>query len=150
MRRFVAFLVLLVAIYIGLQARGDAFGMIGPVIVLVMALVAFFAGAVVLFNLGLGKSRPWGDSGFGMSEPVGVGIGTLGLLLFAIAPLLIAAKGMYQGVIPPFGPGPDVLFAQRPAVFLLHFSAWIACGAGILWLTYKVVGSRRAGKDSGA
>ena len=146
MRRLIAFFVLLLSAYVGFEIHTSASSMLGPVFVLLAAIVAFLAGAVLVFNLRITKPGMYRDSGFGMYEPVGVGIGTLGLLIFALAPLAIAARGVYRGFLPAFGSGPDIVFSQKPVAFVLNFSVWVAIGLGVLWLLRKSVASRKKAK----
>ncbi len=135
MRRLIAFIVLLVDIYVGVH-HAD-FGMLSPVVVLVAVLVAILAGAVVIFNLSFTRPGLPQDSGFGASKPIGVGIGVFGIFVFAAAPLFIAARGLYQGRLPAFGAGPDIVFSQSPLAFFLNFSVWVAIGLAVLWLLRK-------------
>jgi hypothetical protein len=147
MRRIIALIVLFIDAYVGV--RHAEFGMLGPVVVLVAVLVAILAGAVVLFNLSFTRPGPPQDSGFGMSSPVGIGIGFIGIFVFAAAPLFIAARGLYQGRLPAFGSGPDVLFYQRPVAFLLNLSIWVAIGLAVLWLLRTTASARKNEDEQG-
>jgi len=149
MRRIIALIVLFIDVYVGI--RHAEFGMLGPVVVLAAVLVAILAGAVVVFNLSFTRPGPSQDSGFGMSSPVGIGIGIgfIGIFIFAAAPLFIAARGLYQGRLPAFGSGPDVLFYQRPVAFLLNLSIWVAIGSVILWLLRKTASARKSEDEQG-
>jgi hypothetical protein len=142
MRRLVALIALLAAVYVAVNHAN--FGMLRPVFALLAVLVAILATAVLIFNLPLRKPGPPQDSGFGMSEPVGIGIGSAGLLLFAVIPLVVAARGLYRGAMPALGSGPDVALSQSPAQFLLLFAMWVAIGLAVLWLLRKALISRRA------
>jgi len=148
MRRLIALLVLLFDIYVTVQVfRADA-GMLRLFTVILAVPIGIMAAAVVIFNLPFTRPGPSQDDDVGMSEAVDFGIGALGLLLFAFAPLFIAARGLFQGKLPDFGSGPDVLFSQHPVEFLLNFAGWIAIGTAVLWLFGKVVASRRASKQA--
>lgn len=144
MRRFIALIVLVLAVYGGLHFR--SFDMLGPVVALMAVLVGILAGAVLLFDLPLSRPGPSQDSGFGLPEPASSAIGFFGLLLFAFAPLFIALRGLYQGQMPALGSGPDVSLAQSPGVFLTRFVLWLAIGLFVLWLARKTM--RRAKADS--
>lgn len=141
MRRLIALIVLLADAWLG--AHHADFGMLGPVVALLAVLIAILAIAVIVFNLPMTRPGAAQDSGFGMSEPVGISIGLFGIFLFAFAPLFIAARGLYQRRLPVFGSGPDILMAQRPVAFILHFLAWLAIGLAVLWLLRKTVQANR-------
>lgn len=147
MRRIIALIVLFMDIYVGV--RHDEFGMLGPVVVLVAVLVAILAGAVVVFNLSFTRPVPPQDSGFGMSKPVGIGIGLIGIFVFAAAPIFIAARGLYQGRLPAFGSGPDVLLYQQPVAFLINLSLWVAIGLAVLWLLRKTASAQKSEGEQG-
>ncbi len=142
MRRAIALLVLLLAIYAGFHFR--SWGMLGPVVALMAVLVAILAGAVIVFDLPFSRPGPAQDSGFEAQEPVGSAIGTFGLLLFAFAPLFIALRGLYQGHLPVLGSGPDVSLAQSPVAFMISFTVWVVIGLCVLWLVRQ---TRRRAKD---
>ena len=146
MRRLIALLVLLVDIYFGVHH--EHFGMVGPLVALLAVIVGVLASAAVIFNLRIRKPGPPQDSGFGMSEPVGFGIGAFGLLLFAVAPLLIAARGLYRGSMPALGSGPDVVLSESPIEFLLLFAMWVAIGSGVLWLFRRILISRKTADEA--
>jgi hypothetical protein len=146
MRRLVALIALLAAVYVGVNHAH--FGMLGPVFALLAVLVAILATAVLIFNLPLRRPGLPQDSGFGMSEPVGIGIGSVGLLLFAVVPLVIAARGLYRGSIPALGSGPEVALSQNPAQFLLLFAMWVAIGLAVLWLLRKALISRKGANEA--
>lgn len=141
LRRLFALAVLLIVVYVAMRARQGDFGMLSPAAFICAVVFAIVALAGVVFRLPLARSYP--DSGFGMSKPVGVGIGNFGVLLFAAAPVLIAAKGVSTGVLPAFGSGPDLTFASSPAAFLGALFVWIAAGLAIFWLFIKVRQSNR-------
>lgn len=146
MRRLIALLVLLLAAYAGFEIHASTSSMLAPVFVLLAVIVGFLAAAVLVFDLRITKPGMYRDSGFGMVEPVGFGIGSLGLLLFGLVPLVIAGRGLYRGFLPAFGDGPDIVLAQTPATFLLNFLVWVAIGLVFLWLLRKSVASRKAAK----
>lgn len=145
-RRVIALLVLIGDIAVALNVGHDSIA--GLIVLIIAVFVGIAAAAMVLFDLPLGRRQPVQDSGFGMFEPVGRGIGYFGLLLFAAAPLFIAARGTWQGRMPAFGSNPDILFSQRPGSFVLMLLAWAAIGLGVLWLFFKVWRSQPAGGDS--
>jgi len=148
MRRLVALLIPLVDIYVAVQVVRANEGMMPLFAVIVAVPIGIMAGAVVIFNLPFTRPGPSQDDDFGMYEPVGFGLGALGLLLFAFAPLFIAARGLFQGKLPDIGSGPDVLLSQHPVEFLLNLAGWVAIGTAVLWLFGKVVASRRASKQA--
>jgi hypothetical protein len=143
MRRLVSLVVLIASIFAAVQANKGGFGMMGPVLALVFSIVALLAGVNLAFNLRLTRPDLPQDSGFGMSEPVGSSIGAIGILVFAIAPLFIAARGLYQGYMPSLDGGPDIVFSAHPIGFVLAFAAWVSLGFGLLWLWRKVLANRR-------
>lgn len=138
-RRLIALLVLIADIYVAV-AVGHS-DIVGLIVQIVAVFVGIAAAAILLFDLPFARPGPPRDSGFGMSEPVGRGIGFFGLLLFALAPLFIAARGIYQGRMPAFGSNPDILFSQRPGGFVLMLLVWLAIGLAVLWLFFKVLKS---------
>lgn len=91
----------------------------------------------------LGKAYP--DDGFGLfSETQGNAFASAMVFLFGVLVLFLAARGVYRGVVPVFGSGPDVTFAQAPFDYLLSCTAWFCGGAGLVWLSWKVMPRKKA------
>jgi hypothetical protein len=141
-RRLISITIFAASVWLAVRSRAGV-SMLNPVLLLLAVLVAIVALAAAVFDLRLGKSR-YEDSGFGMYAPVGIGLGKLGLLLFAAAPLLIAAKGIYRGVIPSIGSEPDISFSHAPLRFLVALFIWIAIGLGVLALSRLIGTSTQA------
>lgn len=90
-----------------------------------------------------GKAYP--DSGFGvLSESQGNALGSILACLLGALVLFLAARGVYRGVVPVLGSGPDVTFAQAPLDYLLSCAVWFGGGAGLVWLSWKVMPHRKA------
>ncbi len=143
-RRLVALIIFVAAAFLAAKTRhGDFLGMLDPVIFLIAVLVAIIALGAFVFNVPLGPPN-YTDSGFGMHEPVGKGLGKLGLLVFAAAPLFIAVRGIYRGVIPSLISDQDVVFGQAPIDFLANLGIWVCLGGAVLFLIHQVSASDRA------
>ena len=90
-----------------------------------------------------GKAYP--DSGFGvLSESQGNALGSILVFLLGALVLFLAARGVYRGVVPVLGSGPDVTFAQAPLDYLLSCAVWFGGGGGLVWLSWKVMPHRKA------
>jgi hypothetical protein len=143
-RRLIAFIVFAAAAGLAAKSRnGEFLGKLDPVVSLIAVLVAIIALIAAIFDIGLGKPN-FADSGFGLHEPVGVGLGKLGLLIFAVAPLFIAARGIYRGAIPTLVSDHDVVFSHAPLQFLAMLGIWVGIGVAILALGRRVNASLRA------
>jgi hypothetical protein len=150
LRRLLALPVLIGALYIAAHADRNELGLLWLVVELFAFLIGLLALAVLLFNLRWSHQEPLPDSGFGLSDRVGRGIGSLGILLFAAAPLFIALRGVWRGVMPALGDGTDALFAASPLRFALLLAAWLAFSAVAFWLWWKVRTSPPAeGREAG-
>lgn len=134
LRRIVAFLVLALDAYIVLRVAPEI-GMLGPVFQLIGALVGIGALGVLVFNLSLTKRRlserqirhsekSWAESSR-LQRTAALTV----VLVLAIAPLCIGARGVYLGVLPSFvrPRGPDVIFSETPGHFLLNLLAYAVC-----------------------
>jgi hypothetical protein len=146
-RRLIAFVVFAAAVGVAARSRtGDFMGMLDPVLFLIAVLVAIIALVAAIFDIRLGPPN-YEDSGFGMHEPVGIGLGKLGLLIFAAAPLFIAARGIYRGVIPALIADQDVALSDAPLQFLVALGAWVAIGIAFLVLSRLVNASSQTKKE---
>lgn len=152
LRRIVAILVLALDTYVLLRVAPDL-GMLGPVAQLSCVLVGIGALGVLVFNLPLarrhrteGNHGPSGEGYNGNSLAVRAA-GLVGVLVLVIAPLFIAARGLYLGVLPSFfrPRGPDVSFSQAPGLFRLNLLAYIVWGSVFLFLILR---KRRATGES--
>ncbi|MFO1517397.1 MAG: hypothetical protein U1F22_10795 [Lysobacterales bacterium] len=132
LRRIIAFLVLALDAYIVLRVA-PAIGMLGPVFQLIGVFVGIGALSVLVFNLPVTKRRisrrqighrekSWAETSRLQRTA------TLALIVvLAIGPLVIAARGVYLGALPSFvrPRGPDVVFSQTPGNFLLNLIAYV-------------------------
>lgn len=152
LRRIVALLVLALDTYVLLHVA-PALGMLGPVVQMICALVGIGALGVLVFNLPLarrhrteGNKGPSGEGDNGNSLAVRAA-GLVGVLVLVVAPLFIAARGLYLGVLPSFvrPRGPDVSFSQAPGLFTLNLLVYIGWGSTFLFLVLR---NRRATEKS--
>lgn len=145
-RRLIAIAIFGAAAWLAAKSRnGEFLGMLDSVVFLLALIVALVALLAGVFDIRIGKPN-FEDSGFGVHEPVGLGLGQFGLLLFAIAPLFIAARGVFLGIIPVLGSDADVAFIDNPLKFLLVLSVWAGVGVGVLALWRRVSRSHQAKK----
>lgn len=144
-RRAIALVVLLLDAWFAWRMVPHVPGIFMLLGYLLAAVVAILAVGVLVFNLPWRRpGPPVLDSGYDIASPVDFGLSTLGILLFALAPLFIAGRGLWQGVLPTLGAGPDVVFAQTPYRFLAVLALWLAWGLAVLWLLYRTSGVRKA------
>ena len=149
LRRVFALVVLALDAYFVLRVA-PGMGMIGPVFQLIGILVGIGALGVVLFNLPFvqrdradPRDRRRGANSSDDDDPThpaadAVG-GLLAVLLFVIAPLTVAVRGVYLGVLPPFfrPRSPDISFAQTPGLFVFNLLIYVACGSVFLFLILR-------------
>lgn len=143
-RRIAALLVLALDAYFVLRVAPEM-GMIGPVLQLAGVAVGIGALGVLVLDLPFERApraapqwRRGGESPAPNSLAQRVA-GLVGLLLFVIAPLGIAARGAFLGALPSFvrPRGPEVSFAQSPGLFALHLLAYVAWGGTFLFLMLR-------------
>jgi len=151
LRRIVAIFVLALDAYIVFRIAPNA-GMIGPVFQLLGALVGIGALGVLVFNLPLARrpatKRQVGHRDKGWNESCRfqrVAALTL-VLVLAVVPLFVIARGVYLGALPSFvrPRGPDVTFAETPGHFLLNLLAYAVCS---LVFIVPVLRARRVSKN---
>lgn len=125
--------------------------MLGPVLQLIGVLVGIGALGVLAFNLPL-LGRPAAELPDTRSEASGNDhrvshplAGAVGALLFVVAPLAVAARGAYLGVLPSFvrPRGPEVTFAQTPGLFALNLLAYVLWASVFAWLMLRTRGAGR-------
>lgn len=136
LRRSIALVVFLAAAYIAIRARQGDMGMLSPAALICAIVIAIVAFAGILFNLPFARRYPREE--FGMSSSLELGVGSIGILIFAAVPIFIAVRGVYTGVLPALGSGPDITFANSPMQFLGIFFLWLAGGLGVSWLLVQV------------
>lgn len=144
LRRIVALLVLAFDAYVVFRVA-PSIGMLGPALQLIGVLVGIGALGVLVFNLPLERRRRTrrqhrgSAASHGDSPLIQRAAGLVGVLLFVIAPLLIAARGAYLGVLPSFvrPRGPEVSFSQTPGLFALNFLAYAGLGLAFLFLLQR-------------
>lgn len=137
LRRLIALVVFFITVYIADRARQGDFGMLSPAVTLICAVVIIVALAGILFKLPFARRYP--PEGFGMSRSIGVGLGHIGIFIFAVIPLFIAGKGVYTGVLQALDSGPDVTFASSPIKFIGILFLWLAVSLVIFWLLVKAM-----------
>lgn len=143
-RRVLALAVLLLDAFVATQIAEQAPGVFGLVAYIVATFVAIGAAAVLVFDLPMKRAGPaFVDSGYDLASPVDFGASCLGILLFAAAPFFIAVRGVYRGVLPALGSGPDIAFTVAPGRFLLSLLVFVAWGLGCLFLLRKTWLARR-------
>lgn len=144
LRRIIALVVCLAATYFAVQFRPETLGPLGPVFVVLAVLVAVIAFGAAVFNL---SWKRYEDSDLAVGKSTGSGIGSLGVLVFAVVPMVIAVRGIYRGTLPAMGSGPDIAFAQSPMRFALHVAVWVSLGLCAAWLWWKVRISNKLRKE---
>jgi len=122
-RRFNALLVLVADVWF-VRRVAPALGMLEGVFDVMAAFVGLVALIHLLLDLPMRRRRTeFLDSGYDDDNPRQRGLGMGVLLLLAIAPLFIAARGLWRGVLPSLLPGPDILWHEAPGP-----SAWNLLG----------------------
>ncbi len=116
-----------------------------PVVAVGVVLTALLVVAPILFNVAHLRTRP----GETLRETLGRWTGYLGLAVFALAPSLIAVRGIAEARIPAFGSRPDILWIEDPAMFVVMLTVWIGIGAVFAVLLRKVVVAGREEDDEG-
>ena len=148
LRRAIALVIFLGATYVAIEMRSGG-SALGGIFFIPAVLVAFFALAVVIFNLPiLGQAR-FEDSGFERTVLSPWQLKVFGIflaLLFGGAPIYIAARGLFKGVIPAPWRAPDIVLAQAPLQFLLACAVF--AGGGVLLAVLIVKGIWRASVPS--
>ena len=147
-RRAVALVIFLGSAYFAIRIRSDGSGL-AAILLIPAVLVAFFALAMVLFDLPVLGDRSFEDSGFERTvlSPWQLKIfGIFLAFLFGGAPLFIAVRGLSRGVIPaPWG-APDIVLAQAPFRFLLACALFAGAGAVLAVLIMKGAGRASGSK----
>lgn len=148
LRRAIALVIFLGATYVAIEMRSGG-SALGGIFFIPAVLVAFFALAVVIFNLPiLGQAR-FEDSGFERTVLSPWQLKVFGIflaLLFGGAPIYIAVRGLFKGVIPAPWRAPDIVLAQAPLQFLLACAVF--AGGGVLLAVLIVKGIWRASVPS--
>ena len=148
LRRAIALVIFLGATYVAIELRSGG-SALGGIFFIPAVLVAFFALAVVIFNLPiLGQAR-FEDSGFERTVLSPWQLKVFGIflaLLFGGAPIYIAVRGLFKGVIPAPWRAPDIVLAQAPLQFLLACAVF--AGGGVLLAVLIVKGIWRASVPS--
>jgi len=148
LRRAIALVIFLGATYVAIEMRSGG-SALGGIFFIPAVLVAFFALAVVIFNLPiLGQAR-FEDSGFERTVLSPWQLKVFGIflaLLFGGVPIYIAVRGLFRGVIPAPWRAPDIVLAQAPLHFLLACAVF--AGAGVLLAVLIVKGIWRASVSS--
>lgn len=147
LRRAIALVIFLGATYVAIEIRPGS-SALGGILFIPAVLVAFFALVVAIFNLpilGDPKHGAFEDSGFERTvlSPWQLRIfGVFLALLFGGAPVYIAVRGLFRGVIAAPWDAPDIVLAQAPLRFL--FACAVFAGAGVLLAVLIVKGVWRA------
>ena len=148
LRRAIALAIFLGATCVAIEMRSGG-SALGGIFFIPAVLVAFFALVVALFNLPiLGEGR-FEDSGFERTVLSPWQLKVFGIflaLLFGGAPIYIAVRGLFRGVIPAPWRAPDIVLAQAPLQFLL--ACVVFAGAGALLAVLIVKGIWRASVPS--
>lgn len=148
LRRAIALVIFLGATCVAIEMRSGG-SALGGIFFIPAVLVAFFALAVVIFNLPiLGQAR-FEDSGFERTVLSPWQLKVFGIflaLLFGGAPIYIAVRGLFKGVIPAPWRAPDIVLAQAPLQFLLACAVF--AGGGVLLAVLIVKGIWRASVPS--
>ena len=148
LRRAIALAIFLGATCVAIEMRSGG-SALGGIFFIPAVLVAFFALVVALFNLPiLGEGR-FEDSGFERTVLSPWQLKAFGIflaLLFGGAPIYIAVRGLFRGVIPAPWRAPDIVLAQAPVHFLLACAVF--AGAGVLLAVLIVKGIWRASVPS--
>ena len=148
LRRAIALAIFLGATCVAIEMRSGG-SALGGIFFIPAVLVAFFALVVALFNLPiLGEGR-FEDSGFERTVLSPWQLKVFGIflaLLFGGAPIYIAVRGLFRGVIPAPWRAPDIVLAQAPVHFLLACAVF--AGAGVLLAVLIVKGIWRASVPS--
>lgn len=148
LRRAIALAIFLGATYVAIEMRAGN-SALGGIFFIPAVLVAFFALAVVVFNLPILGNPTFEDSGFERTVLSPWQLKVFGLflaLLFGGVPVYIAARGLFRGVIPAPWEAPDIVLAESPLRFLLAFA--IFAGGGVLLAVLIVKGIWRAKSPS--
>ena len=108
---------------------------------------------ILLFNPPLRRQRrnrgagDFADSDFDPDSPLDVGAATLGLLVFALAPLVMVWRGLRSGVIEPIWDGSvPAAWADAPGRFVLWVAIYLGWSAGVAWLAWRVRGHHRTAR----
>ena len=148
LRRAIALAIFLGATCVAIEMRSGG-SALGGIFFIPAVLVAFFALVVAIFNLPiLGEGR-FEDSGFERTVLSPWQLKAFGIflaLLFGGAPIYIAVRGLFRGVIPAPWRAPDIVLAQAPVHFLLACAVF--AGAGVLLAVLIVKGLWRASVPS--
>jgi len=148
LRRAIALVIFLGATCVAIEMRSGG-SALGGIFFIPAVLVAFFALAVVIFNLPiLGQAR-FEDSGFERTVLSPWQLKVFGIflaLLFGGAPIYIAVRGLFKGVIPAPLRSPDIVLAQARLQFLLACAVF--AGGGVLLAVLIVKGIWRASVPS--
>ncbi|MGJ3703346.1 hypothetical protein [Variovorax sp. AFSI2.2] len=148
LRRAIALVIFLGATYVAIEMRSGG-SALGGIFFIPAVLVAFFALAVVIFNLPiLGQAR-FEDSGFERTVLSPWQLKVFGIflaLLFGGAPVYIAVRGLFKGIIPAPWSAPDIVLAQAPLQFLLACAVF--AGGGVLLAVLIVKGIWRTSVPS--
>lgn len=151
LRRAIALAIFLGATCAAIEMRSGS-AALGGILFIPAVLVAFFALVVAIFNLPiLGDPRhgSFEDSGFERTVLSPWQLKVFGIflaLLFGGAPIYIAVRGLFRGVVPAPWKAPDIVLAQAPVHFLLACAVFV--GAGVLLAVLIVKGTWRAGVPS--
>jgi energy-converting hydrogenase Eha subunit A len=149
LRRAIALVIFLGATYSAIEMRSGSSSALGGIFLIPAVLVAFFALVVVIFNLPILGSARFEDSGFENTVLSPWQLKAFGIflaLLFGGAPVYIAVRGLFKGVISaPWG-APDIVLAQAPLRFVL--ACVVFAGAGVLLAVLIVKGIWRASAPS--
>lgn len=148
LRRAIALAIFLGATCVAIEMRSGG-SALGGIFFIPAVLVAFFALVVAIFNLPiLGEGR-FEDSGFERTVLSPWQLKVFGIflaLLFGGAPIYIAVRGLFRGVIPAPWRAPDIVLAQAPVHFLLACAVF--AGAGVLLAVLIVKGIWRVSVPS--
>jgi cobalamin synthase len=141
LRRIVAIVVLLGAVYVIQLTRSTDMGLGSVVWFIVAVVVAFMALVTAVFNLPFSRDRPHPDSGFENSvlgEKGGMIFGAVVVGLFALALSFLALRGIWTGAVETPWSESQIEFSKAPFHFLLGLTFWSFGAAALFWLSWKV------------
>lgn len=146
LRRAIALAIFLGATCVAIEMRSGS-SALGGILFIPAVLVAFFALVVAIFNLPILGEGSFEDSGFERTVLSPWQLKAFGIflaLLFGGAPIYIAVRGLFRGVVPAPWAAPDIVLAQAPLRFLLACAVF--AGAGVLLAVLIVKGVWRASR----
>jgi hypothetical protein len=140
LRRSIAFVILLAAIYVGYEAHATDLGLGGLVYFVIAIVVGFFALVVAFFDPPI-NSEGWHKEMryersmlSGKHEAI---FAAVAIFLFGAALIYLALLGIHRGTMPAPWSRPDISFAQEPLLYLFALTVWLGAGGGLVWLSTK-------------